>query len=194
MLRPMSGKEMAALVERLEPALKHTALRYVRTEAVAEEVVQDTWVAVMRGIGRFEGRSALKTWIFRILVNRAKSEGVRERRSVPMSALGDESGVDPDRFSGGHWLVPPQPWGEPEGRLLQSELRDRVRAELAELPPAQRTVVTLRDLEGLDSDEVCELLAISPGNQRVLLHRGRTRLRSALEAELACNAYGPTTD
>jgi RNA polymerase sigma-70 factor, ECF subfamily len=166
MLRPMSGNEMAALVERLEPAMRHTALRC----------------------------SALKTWIFRILVNRAKSEGVRERRSVPMSAFGDDCAVDPDRFSGGRWLVPPQPWGDPEERLLQGELRDRVRAELAALPPVQRAVVTLRDLEGLDSGEVCDLLSISAGNQRVLLHRGRTRLRVALAAELARNAHDHATD
>jgi RNA polymerase sigma-70 factor (ECF subfamily) len=161
---------------------------------VAEEVVQETWLAVLQGLGAFEGRSSLKTWIFRILSNRAKTRGKREGRMVPFPTLGgpsgeegDEPAVDPARFSpDGHWRDPPRTWGSesPEDLLLRAEIRASVERALADLPPAQRAVVTLRDVEGFESDETCAALDISEANQRVLLHRGRARVRRALEGVL----------
>jgi RNA polymerase sigma-70 factor (ECF subfamily) len=170
---------------------------YVRSRAVAEEVVQETWLAVLKGIGRFEGRSSLKTWIFRILTNTAKTRGEREGRTVPFSALAgaaEEEGasVDPDRFLGpeerfpGHWSSPPSSWaGEPEERLLAGETLDVVQAAIDRLPPAQALVITMRDVEGFSSDEVRNALDISETNQRVLLHRARTKVRRALEEYMA---------
>ena len=182
----------SALVERHYASMKRIARAYVQSDAVAEEVVQDTWLAVVAGLDRFEGRSALTTWVFSILTNKAKTRGARERRCTPMSALGgadpDAPAIDPDRFQGdddawpGHWATPPRPWQRPERRLLSLEVRDRLKLALDDLPERQRIVVTLRDVEGLDPDEVCELLDLSPENQRVLLHRGRTRLRALLES------------
>ena len=181
------------LVERYHGALVRLALSFVSSRAVAEEVAQDTWVGVLNGIGRFEGRSSLKTWIFRILVNRAKTRGARESRIVPFSSLepggGEaEASVDPDRFLGprteapGAWAAPPASWdGEPEQRLLAGEARAMIDAAIAELPPAQRAVITLRDVEGYDAAEASELLDVSDGNQRVLLHRARGRVRQVLE-------------
>ena len=168
---------------------------YVRSRAVAEEVVQETWLAVLKGIDRFEGRSSLKTWLFRILTNTAKTRAVREGRSVPFSALaGDEEdgpSVDPDRFLGpddrfpGHWSAPPSSWGaEPEERLIASETLDVIKREIDRLPPAQALVITMRDVEGFTSDEVRNALDISETNQRVLLHRARTKVRRALEEYL----------
>jgi RNA polymerase sigma-70 factor (ECF subfamily) len=165
----------------------------VPSRAVAEEVVQETWIAVMRGIDGFEGRSSLKTWIFRILTNTALRGGSRERRSVPFVALAaaedsDAPLVDPDRFLPedhhlfpGHWLLAPARWPTPEEGLLSGETRAVIVAAIDELPKAQRTVLSLRDIEGWSSDEVCEALEISPGNQRILLHRARTRVRAAIE-------------
>jgi RNA polymerase sigma-70 factor (ECF subfamily) len=153
---------------------------------VAEEVAQETWVGVLNGLDRFEGRSSLKTWIFRILVNRAKTRGERESRSVPFSSLesGDgEPSVDPDRFiEAGAWASPPRAWeGEPEDRLLAGEARAVIDRAIEQLPTAQRQVITLRDIEGLDADEVVAVLDITDGNQRVLLHRARSKVRQALE-------------
>jgi RNA polymerase sigma-70 factor, ECF subfamily len=171
-------------------AMKHVARTYVSSEAVAEEVVQETWLAVVAGIDRFEGRSALATWIFSVLINQAKTHQARERRSVPLSSVGcdtAEAAVDPDRFQRGedawpgHWATPPRLWQRPERRLLSLEVRDRLRSALAELPARQRLVVALRDVEGASATEVRDLLALSAENQRVLLHRGRSRLRSLLE-------------
>ena len=166
----------------------------MRTRSAAEEVVQETWIAVLRSIDRFEGRSSLKTWVYRILVNKAKTRGVREARTIPFSALasdGEETPVPEDRFRGpddlwpGHWASPPRPLDTvPEERLLAREARSRIADALGTLPESQRVVVTLRDVAGWDSDEVCDALGLSEGNQRVLLHRGRAKLRAALEQYL----------
>jgi RNA polymerase sigma-70 factor (ECF subfamily) len=162
---------------------------YVSSRAVAEDVVQEAWVGVLRGIGRFEGRSSLKTWLYRIVANTAKTRGVRESRSVPFSSLGDDGDVgtvDADRFLGsgerfpGHWAVPPQAWA-PEGRLLADETLDVVERAIEKLPPAQRAVITMRDVQGFTSEEVCNALDLTETNQRVLLHRARAKVRSALE-------------
>jgi RNA polymerase sigma-70 factor (ECF subfamily) len=186
--RLREGDEAAfmELVERHHGALVRLAQSFVSSRAVAEEVAQETWLGVLNGIDRFEGRSSLKTWIFRILVNRAKTRGERESRSVPFSSLDDPGGepsVDPDRFvEAGAWSSPPRAWeGEPVERLLAGEAREAIDAAIADLPPAQRSVITLRDLEGLDAGETCELLDLTDGNQRVLLHRARSRVRQALE-------------
>jgi RNA polymerase sigma-70 factor (ECF subfamily) len=170
---------------------------YVPTRAIAEEVVQDTWIAVLRGIDRFEGRSSLRTWVFRILTNTAKTRGERERRVVPLSALEDplrvpEPAVSPDRFLDpddphypGHWASPPAAWSEqPEEKLLGAETRAVIDAAIAHLPPAQRAVITLRDVQGWDSNDVCNVLGVSETNQRVLLHRARAKVRQALEEYL----------
>jgi RNA polymerase sigma-70 factor, ECF subfamily len=170
--------------------MKHVARGFVSSDAVAEEVVQETWLAVLASIDRFEGRSALATWIFSVLINQAKTHQARERRSVPLSSVADgtdDASVDPDRFQRGdeawpgHWATPPRPWQRPERRLLSLEVRDHLRSALAELPARQRLVVALRDVEGASATEVRDLLALSPENQRVLLHRGRSRLRALLE-------------
>jgi RNA polymerase sigma-70 factor, ECF subfamily len=192
-----AGDEAAfgTLVHEYGPSMLRVASMFVSSRAVAEEVVQDAWVGVLRGIGRFEGRSSLKTWIFRILTNTAKTRGVREGRSVPFSALAadDEGGrsVDPDRFLGpderfpGHWATPPESWeGMPEQRILSGETLDVISAEIERLPPAQALVITMRDIDGFGSDEVCNALDITETNQRVLLHRARTKVRRALEEYL----------
>ena len=187
------GDEAAfvALMEEYGAGMLRVAQMYVSSRAVAEEVVQDAWLAVLNGIGRFEGRSSLKTWIFRILSNTAKTRGVREARSVPFSALaGDDEGeaVDSDRFLGpdtrfpGHWAVPPESWaGAPEGRLLARETLELIGSEIEKLPPQQALVLTMRDIEGLSSEEVCNVLELTESNQRVLLHRARAKVRQALE-------------
>jgi RNA polymerase sigma-70 factor, ECF subfamily len=165
------------------PAMLRVAQMYVSSRAIAEDVVQDAWVGVLRGIGRFEGRSSLKTWLFRIVANTAKTRGMREARSIPFSALGgdDEGAVDPDRFLGpdarfpGHWAVPP------EGRVLAGETLEVIAQAIERLPPAQRTVITLRDIQGLSAEEVRNALDLTETNQRVLLHRARSKVRSVLE-------------
>ena len=184
----------AALVDGHSRAMIRVAMAYVPSRAAAEEVVQETWIAVMRGIDRFEGRSSLKTWIFRILTNVAMRSGARERRSVPFSALAraediGEPSVDPDRFLPadhelfpGHWAIMPTRWPTPEDGLLAAEIREVIAAAIAELSPGQRTVIALRDVEGWSSEEVCEALEISAGNQRILLHRARSRVRNAVES------------
>ena len=164
-------------------SMLRVAQMYVSTGALAEEVVQDAWVGVLRGIERFEGRSSLKTWLFRIVANTAKTRGARESRSVPFSALAgdDEEPVDPDRFLGpderfpGHWAAPP------EGRVLADEAMGVVERAIERLPPAQRAVITLRDIQGFSSEEVRNALDVTETNQRVLLHRARSKVRSALE-------------
>lgn len=195
-LRAGDEEAFRGLVRRYHCALVRLARASVASDAVAEEVVQETWLAVIQGIGRFEGRSALKTWIFSILVNRARSRGVREHRMVPMSSLGGEGGagaptVDPDRFVpagrrwAGHWCRPPEPWGpDLADRLIAQETIAVVERSIGELPEQQRRVVTLRDVEGWTSGEVCALLELTEANQRVLLHRGRARVRSRLERHL----------
>ena len=172
------------------PMMLRVALMYVSTRAVAEEVVQEAWIGVLKGIGRFEGRSSLKTWIFRILTNTAKTRAQREGRSVPFSALAsaatDGEAVDPERFLGdgerfaGHWGAPPRRWG-PEERLVSAEAQEVIDAAIATLPPAQAAVITMRDVEGLDAEEVCNALDLTETNQRVLLHRARSKVRQALE-------------
>ena len=160
------------------------ARTYVASQAIAEEVVQDTWLAVLRGLGGFAGRSSFRTWLLAILVNRARSTGVREHRSV---AVGDAGPVvDRSRFdTSGAWMSPPQHWVEDsDDRMLAEGVAERIQSVLQDLPERQREVVMLRDVDGLSGQEVCEVLQISEANQRVLLHRGRSRLRAALEAEL----------
>ncbi len=179
------------LFGRLSPVLKRVALGYVDSDAVAEEIVQETWLAVVTGIDGFQGRSALATWIFSILTNQAKSYHRRERRSRPFSSVssgGDDGpAVDADRFQTdddawpGHWAIPPRPWQKPERRLLSLEARDRLKEALALLPARQRAVVGLRDIDGFSAAEVCDLLELTSENQRVILHRGRARLRAMLE-------------
>ncbi len=181
-------------------ALLRVARTFVRDRAVAEEVVQETWLAVLNGIDRFEGRSSLKTWIFQILSNRARTRAVRERRSAPFSAFAgddedDETAVDADRFRPdghrwvGHWAAAPSDWSHlPEELLLGRETLARVHEAIRELPPRQAEVLVLRDVEGWGPAEVCAALAISDGNQRILLHRGRSKVRAALERYLAQEA------
>ena len=197
------GDETAfvALVERYHSSLQRLAHMYVDASAV-DDVVQDTWIGVLHGLGTFEGRASFKTWLFRILANRARTRAVRDARSIPMSSLvheeteSQEYAVDPSRFRPaddrypGHWLPLLKPSAEdmPEERLLAGELDTVVRTALGALPPAQAEVVRLRDVEGLASDQVCQLLNLTEGNQRVLLHRGRSKIRSRLEAYLSSRA------
>jgi RNA polymerase sigma-70 factor (ECF subfamily) len=190
-LRAGDEDAFAALVTRYHASLKRVARAYVSTDAVAEEVVQDTWLAAIRGLDRFEQRATIKTWLFHILANQAKTRGTRERRTVPFASLaraeGDEPAVSPDRFQRegdtwpGHWAMPPRPWEDPERRLASLEAREQLRAAIAALPTTQQAVLTLRDVEGLDGEEVCDLLDLSAGNQRVILHRARARVRADLE-------------
>jgi RNA polymerase sigma-70 factor (ECF subfamily) len=183
--RLRAGDEQAfvILVRRYHDAMLRLASSFVPSRAVAEEVVQDTWMGVVRGIGGFEGRSSFRTWLFRILVNRARTTGERERRSIAIGTA--EPAVDQSRFdAAGGWAAPPEQWAEDiDDRLRAGKLAGRIRSAIEELPARQREVVTLRDVDGLSSDEVCHVLDISDGNQRVLLHRGRSRVRQVLETE-----------
>jgi RNA polymerase sigma-70 factor (ECF subfamily) len=196
-LRAGDAAAFTWLLDRYDGSLRRLARTYVSTADSADEVVQDTWLAVVKGIHGFEGRSSVSTWIYRILANIARSRGVREQRSVPFSsapgALDDGAGpaVDPERFvtkatAGGApvgaWSRPPAPWEEePEARLESRQTLDAVQAAIDALPPAQREVITLRDIEGWTADEVCNALELSETNQRVLLHRARSKVRRALE-------------
>ena len=192
-LRAGDEAAFAALMREYGAGMLRVAQMFVSSRADAEEVVADAWVGVLRGIGRFEGRSSLKTWLYRIVANTAKTRGVREARTIPFSALvleGDgEPTVDPDRFVGsggrfpGHWGVPPQAWA-PEAELLETEELAVIERAIEELPPAQRAVITMRDVQGLTSEEVRNALDLSETNQRVLLHRARSKVRSALEEYL----------
>jgi RNA polymerase sigma-70 factor (ECF subfamily) len=199
LLRAGDEGTFAALIDTYHGALLRLATAYVRDGAVAQDVVQDTWLGVLRGLDRFEGRSSLKAWIFQILVNTAKTWAVRERRTIPLSAVWDasttdvfEHAVEPERFVPAdadrwprHWASSPPGWGlAPEERLLSSETRSLVHAAINALPPGQRQVVSLRDSRGWTAQEVCNVLQISENNQRVLLHRGRARVRRALERYL----------
>src|SRR5919204_1192454 len=192
-LRRGDEDSFAALVDAYSPALLRLAMTFVRTRDVAEEVVQETWVGVIRGIDRFEGRSSLKSWLFTILRNTAISRGEREQHSLPMSSLvteeGDGPALDPDRFLPadhpqwpGHWAIGPTAWPMPEEGLMAAETCEVIAEAIRELPPTQRAVIALRDVEGWAPEEVCEELEVSEGNQRVLLHRARTRVRAALES------------
>ncbi len=199
--RLRAGDEAAftELVEALTPGLVRVARTHVSTAAVADEVVQETWLGVLRGLDRFEGRSRLKTWIFRILVNRAKTRGVAEHRTVPFASLaareldGTFAAVDPERFlPPDHdrwprgWATPPRRWElSPEDALAHGQTLEVVRAGIRELPAMQRMVIVMRDLEGFSAEEVCEVLELAAVNQRVLLHRARTQVRNRLEEHLA---------
>jgi RNA polymerase sigma-70 factor, ECF subfamily len=197
--RLRAGDEPAfrELVRRHDRTMRRLALTFVRTPSIADEVVQETWLAVIRGLDSFEGRASLKTWILRILINRAQSRGVRESRTTPFSSLagddeGPESTVDPDRFLGpentfaGYWSVPPSRFFElPEERLLAKETLELLQTAISKLPDRHQRVIRLRDVEGWDAAEVCESLGISAANQRVLLHRARAAVRAALEEHLS---------
>jgi RNA polymerase sigma-70 factor, ECF subfamily len=191
--RLRAGDEAAfrTLVDRHDRTLRRVARTFVRTSSAADEVVQETWLAVVRGLDDFEGRSSLRTWIFSILVNRARTYAVRDARSVPFSALESDDGptVDPAAFGAdGRWSsAPPRLDGDPETGLLAAELREHLLQAVDTLPPAQRAVITLRDLVGVSPEEVCELLELSDGNQRVLLHRARARVRTALTPLVEAN-------
>lgn len=194
-LRARDERAFEALMREYNASLLRVAQIYVASRAVAEEVVQETWIGVLNGIDRFEGRSSLKTWIFRILTNIAKTRGQREGRTVPFSALErpdavPEAAVDADRFRPadderwpGHWASRPEPW--PEERLLAAETREVVERAIEQLPPAQRAVISLRDVEGWSAEEARNALGVSETNQRVLLHRARSKVRQALENYLA---------
>jgi RNA polymerase sigma-70 factor (ECF subfamily) len=184
------------VVGRFHPMLRRVARGYVRTDEAVADVVQETWIGVLRGIDRFEGRSSLRTWVVSILMNVARSHAVKEARTVPFTALtgfgeDGEASFEPERFQGpdgaypGHWTTPPTPWtDDPQAAALAAETRRIVVEAIAELPAGQRTVITLRDVEGWTGAEVCALLGLSEGNQRVLLHRARNRVRRALDANL----------
>lgn len=192
--RILAGEEDAfnELIEQYYAPMIRLAKGFLTTQASAEEVVQDAWMGVLKGLARFEGRSSLKTWLFRILVNRCITRRKKDGRSLPFSSLGkdddeNQSTVDPSRFTGtGMWGDPPERWEKdtPEKLLLRKEAVGLVESELKNLPERQRIVVTLRDIDGWPSEDVCNVLEISASNQRVLLHRGRTKLRAALEEYL----------
>lgn len=201
-LRAGDEGAFADVVTANTPWLTRLARQYVPTDAIAMDVVQDTWLAVVRGIDRFEGRSSLRTWIARILMNQARSRGVSEARTVPFTSAAVSSahddpagGFDDDRFItgrrpfSGHWSRPPDDWSTiPEARLASSETLDRVREAIERLPEQQKAVITLRDVEGWTAAEVCDALGLSEGNQRVLLHRARGTVRRALEDYLGATA------
>ena len=190
-LRAGDEQAFAALIDGWSGSMLRMARLHVPTDSLAEEVVQDTWLAVLTGLDRFRGESSLRTWVYRILLNQAKTKGIRERRTVPFASLSDEDAardgpsVDPSRFQGagdpypGGWRRFPDEW--PEHSLLSREVHQVVATALEGLPSRQRAVVALRDLDGHTADEVSELLMITPGNQRVLLHRGRAVVRAHLE-------------
>src|SRR5579864_696528 len=184
--RLRAGDEQAfmELVTVHTPGMRRLALGFVRTPAVADDVVSESWLAVLNGLDRFEGRSSLKTWIYRIVANIARTRAVREARSAPFSSFAtadDEASVDPDRFArDGHWTSPPEPWRP----LLDAEVRAVIDRAIAALPEQQRLVVELRDVEGWSSEEVRNVLELSETNQRVLLHRARSKVRAALESYL----------
>ena len=194
-----AGDEAAfvALVDSYAPAMERAARALVRDGAVAEEVMQETWIAFLNGLHRFEQRSSLKTWLFRILTNVARNRARKERRSVPFSAAGGDTVVDPDRFLPGdhdawpcHWAIGPTAWETPEERLLAGETRELILEAVELLPETQRAVITLRDIDGWSAPETCNALELTETNQRVLLHRARSAVRTALESHLA--AMEPT--
>jgi len=182
-----------AVVEEYSPFLTRLAMMHVPSRAIAEEVVQDTWLAVLNGLDRFEGRSSLRTWVASILLNNARTRGKREGRIVPFALLrrryeeGSGPSVDPDRFQGrgsdrpGWWARPPAAWQSPEEQLGMEQTRQVLIQAIKALPPRQREVIALRDLSGWPAVEVCNVLGISETNQRVLLHRARSKVREALE-------------
>jgi RNA polymerase sigma-70 factor (ECF subfamily) len=184
-LRAGDEDAFATLVERHHAAMIRLALSFVRSREVAEEVVQDAWLGLLRGLDRFEGRSSLQTWLYRILVNRARSTGVREQRTVAVADAA--TAVDAAAFApDGSWATPPVPWVDVvDDRLSASALTSRIMELIERLPAGQREVVTLRDVQGLSSVDVCDALDISAGNQRVLLHRARSWIRRTLADEMS---------
>lgn len=194
-LRDGDDAAFALILDAWSSGMLRLARGFVHTSETAADVVQETWLAVVQGIGSFEGRSSLRTWVYRILVNTAKRRGQREKRDVPLSSLPSEyhdaPTVDPARFQGpedpypGHWREFPAPWPEPEQGALAGEIREQLALAVEQLPDRQRTVLVLRDIQGYGSDEVCEILQISAANQRVLLHRARAFVRGALEEYFA---------
>ena len=191
-LRAGDRTAFAMLVKRHAGPLLRVARSLVRDQATAEELVQETWLAVFTGLDAFAGRSSLRTWLFRICVNKARTRFVRDGRTVPFSSLGgpgdgDGAAAESANFDGDDsWRDPPSTWSEenPERIALGRETRSAIEAAIAELPESQRAVMTLRDLEGLEAEEICNLLSITVTNQRVLLHRARARVRAALETRL----------
>jgi RNA polymerase sigma-70 factor, ECF subfamily len=186
-LRAGDEEAFAMLVREHNAALLRVARMYVKSRAAAEDVVADTWLGVFRGIDRFEGRSSLKTWIFRILTNTAKTRAQREGRSVPFSAIDEvntgEAAVERERFTGtGYWAAAPRQW--PERELEAAETREVIQRAIDSLPEVQRAVITLRDIEGWSAEDVCNALELSETNQRVLLHRARAKVRRALDQYL----------
>jgi RNA polymerase sigma-70 factor, ECF subfamily len=203
-LRRGDEATFARLVDDLSPALMRLALAHVSSRAVAEEVVQETWLGVVKGIDRFEGRSSLRTWIFQILLNTARSRGEREKRTLPFAYFRrradegpDRPAVDPDRFQSrrgerpGWWARPPGEWQAPDAALESDATRRVLLAAVAGLPPRQRDVITLRDIQGFSSSEVCNALGLTETNQRVLLHRARSRVRAALEEHFDAEEAAP---
>ncbi len=182
-LRSRDEESFRAVVEAWTPLMTRVARSHVSTDASADEVVQDAWLAVVRGIDRFEGRSSLRTWTFHILANVARTRGVREQRSVPMSSLAAPSD---DRFRGadgefpGHWKVLPVAWSSPEDAAVEAERTQLVTEAIAALPERQQLIVTLRDVQGFSANEVCTMMELTPVNQRVLLHRARTAVRTVV--------------
>ncbi len=202
-LRARDDAAFALVLDAWSGGMARVARSIVSTYASADEVVQDAWLAVIQGVARFEGRSSLKTWVYRILVNTAKRRALREGRQIswsPVAGEDDAPTVDPARFGGpgdrfpGHWLEFPAPWPSPEQDMLAGEVHARVEAALAELPERQRVVITLRDVEGYSSDEVCSILEISAANQRVLLHRARAFVRGKLEEYFEASASDVGTE
>jgi RNA polymerase sigma-70 factor (ECF subfamily) len=193
-LRAGDEAAFSSLIDRYYDTMLRVARMHVATREAAEDVVQETFLGVVQGIDRFEARSSLRTWMFRILVNRARTRGERESRTRPFSSIAseletDEPSVEPDRFVAegrwaGFWSAPPSAHHHPEAHVLASEVGDHLMAAIDGLPPAQRMVITLRDVQGLTSIEVCDLMAISEANQRVLLHRARSKTRAVLERYL----------
>jgi RNA polymerase sigma-70 factor (ECF subfamily) len=184
----MKGDERAYvdLVTRYHESLVRVARYYVANDATAEDVAQDTWIALLRGLERFEGRSTLKTWLFRICVNRARTTGVKEHRSIPVDVMAAEASVSPSRFNqGGMWVDPPVPFTDTiDDALVNGPLVHLVHASIARLPATSRAVVTLRDVEGLSTAEVADLLELTEANVRVILHRCRAKIRSEVEANM----------
>ena len=198
-LRAGAEATFALLLDAWSPGLLRTARAYVASVEAAEDVVQETWLAVIRGVDRFEGRSSLRTWVYRILINIAKTHGVKDSRTVAWSSLSDDDAgptVDPGRFQGpdepypGHWRQSPDAWPSPESEVVWREARAMVDAVLAELPHRQRVVITLRDVDGYSSEEVCSILDITAANQRVLLHRARAAVRRQLEDYFSTSGAG----
>jgi RNA polymerase sigma-70 factor, ECF subfamily len=196
-LREGDEAAFALVLDAWSAGLGRLARSFVSTTDSANEVVQETWLAVIKGLDGFAGRSSFKTWVYRILVNTAKRRAVRESRSVPLSTLAEDHGptVDPAQFRGprdpwpGHWWEFPAPWPEPERATLDAEVTVRLRAALERLPARQRVVITLRDVDGYGSAEVCAILDITAANQRVLLHRARAAVRAEV-AEYFASAEG----